>query len=128
MTLAEFHERVCEPPLAQVRKKGALPLCCCVLTQTAQPLVLQCGPCSKNHQCGIEPSPAANARAQIARFCLLHVGNLSESASMAYDPVFGNQLKKGIRLPSIVMDGSLFRRDKQNSFACSQKLFCSCLH
>ena len=32
MTLAEFHERVCEPPLAQVRKKGALPLCCCVLT------------------------------------------------------------------------------------------------
>ena len=35
MTLAEFHERVCEPPLAQVRKKGALPLCCCVLTRTA---------------------------------------------------------------------------------------------
>ena len=32
MTLAGFHERVCEPPLAQVRKKGALPLCCCVLT------------------------------------------------------------------------------------------------
>ena len=34
MTLAEFHERVCEPPLAQVRKKGALPLCCCVLTHS----------------------------------------------------------------------------------------------
>ena len=33
MTLAEFHERVCEPPLAQVRKKGALPLCCCALTK-----------------------------------------------------------------------------------------------
>ena len=31
MTLAEFHERVCEPPLAQVRKKDAIPLCCCVL-------------------------------------------------------------------------------------------------
>ena len=41
MTLAEFHERVCEPPLAQVRKKGALPLCCCVLTQISQSILYQ---------------------------------------------------------------------------------------
>ena len=36
MTLAELGGRVCEPPLPQVRKKGALPLCCCVLTSMDQ--------------------------------------------------------------------------------------------
>ena len=43
VTLAEFRERVYEPPLAQVRKKGALPLCCCVLTKPACAYMLEAG-------------------------------------------------------------------------------------
>ena len=59
MTLAEFHERVCELPLAQVRKKGALPLCCCVLTswrEASEPSV----------QGGLRP-PSSPARSHLAQ-------------------------------------------------------------
>ena len=35
MNLAEFHESVLRTALAQGEEKGALPLCCCVLTAYA---------------------------------------------------------------------------------------------